>query len=326
MKFLHLFLILVFINTFIVSRKVNSKTQQIIQDIIPIDVMITNYNYYNPCKLHKADLENPTGDKKEKLFFYECTGNKYDTNRYFLNTAYKEAENTLSLEYRYITTFSTVNYWQDFGAEFNHPTRGKISFYFSGIGSDYKVKAKLMGWLNTNTQTAKGAVNALKDTALAAAVNYSTSKQSNDAALKGLEGIKAQIPTFETTLTTLATALTNKDTQIADDDKQIAELSAKLAVLQTQRTNHASERLATEDEITKTKADQATLQAQVTKGTADAEATKTSLNDAKTNWDSAYSSLKTNSVGQEKIVDTANTELITNNNLEKAKTAIISVR
>jgi hypothetical protein len=321
MQFLHLFLILLSISTFTLSRKIKTTPAQV-PDIITIDVNIKTSNYYHTCELHKADLENPIGDKREKLFFYQCNGSQTTS---FWKTAGKEAEKTLSLEYRYLSTFTTpINWWENTFADYTYPTKGTLSFYLTGPWGE-QTRAKVIGWLNTNIQIAKGAMNALKDNALTAAVNYSTSKQSNAAALKGLEGIKAQIPSFETSLNTLATVLTNKDAQIADFGKQIADETAKLVALQTQQSKCASERQATEDEIKKTKTDQATLQAQLTNGTADAEATKTALNDAKVKWDSAYISLKTNFIGQEKTVDTANTELITNNNLEKAKTAIISV-
>jgi hypothetical protein len=284
MKLLHLLLILIFVSSFTVSRKIKNKTVQVNGDSIPLSVTVNNWKYFTSCKVKRTELENPTDNKKDKLFFYECSkqnDSMYDPYGYFWKLARKEAENTYSLEYRYMTTFS-INVYKIFSTDYMHPSQGKYSLEFnvSNYEGDYVTRTKVFGWINTNTMNAKGVINSLKDTALSAAVNYSTSKQSNDAAIKGLEGIKAQIPTFETSLTSLASALTAKDTQLAAAQTQAADLSAKLAAVQTQINAYASERLATEEQITKTKEDQAMLQAQVTKGTADAEATKTALNDA----------------------------------------------
>jgi hypothetical protein len=329
MKFIHFLIILICTISYSLGRKLKTNEKDF-KDSYTWLVAVGNTNLFTSCKIKKADLQTPTGDKKDKLVLSGCQLPRSEFTKLFS----KEGTD-YTLQYKFFSNFVASNaafngrqittQYQTAPGQFT-----RVNFQFmNGLDLFIEINdadlATMTGWLNSNASTAKSDINSLKDAALTAAGNYSTSKQSNDAASKGLTGIQSQITTYTSNLSTLATTKTNTEKQITDVEKSLSEETAKVAALQAQQSALVSNLQSTDNEISKTKSAVETLQGQVTKGAADADATTAALTAAKSGWDTAYSNLKNGAKGQETTVDSANTELLTNNNLEKAKVAIISV-
>jgi len=183
----------------------------------------------------------------------------------------------------------------------------------------------LVGWLTNNSNNRRTYFTGLKDTANNAAGTYNTSKASYDAATKGVAGIDAQITVYTTSVDTLNTQQKADTTSNESLAQQIVTKAAELSALQAQQATILSSMNARASQLTSTQENLDSLKKQKTAGTSDATTYKTAFDAASTAWTTATTNLKGEAKNQVATVETANTELVTNNNLDKAKAAITSV-
>jgi predicted nucleic acid-binding Zn-ribbon protein len=324
MKFLHL-VALILIISMTASRKVKTKSDGFRDSYVWY--VYPDSDNYATCNVKKTDIENTA---KKTTLCLTCSSTTADFTKLF-----QKVGDCYVVDFKLASNFSKTNpggsgKYITWKLQINAAKQTKtIKFLFvyspvTSVIEDPELNT-MVGWLNTDGTNARQAFSDLKSAAQTAATSYSNNKSNVDAAANGVTGLKSQITSYNTQISGYNTSLTDNQAKLTAVEKQISDTTTLLAQYQANKETISASIASNNSDIQKANEQVTALQTQVDKGTADTTTANTNFETAKTGWTTAYSNLKTAAKGQETTVDSANTDLTTNNDVTKAKTDIDAV-